>query len=60
MAKNQYQSIITNKMYLVELVILASFTKCLSIHPLISSEESRVVASDFKLLFVLLTMFIFV
>ena len=39
MPKNQYQSVITNKMYLVEFVILASFIKCLSIHPLSSSEE---------------------
>ena len=39
MAKNHYQSVITNKTFLLEPVILASFIKYLSIYPLSSSEE---------------------
>ena len=60
MPKNHYQSVITNKMSLLEAAILASFVKYLPIHLLSSNEEWRVVARAFILLSILMTMFIFV
>ena len=60
MAKNHYQSVIINKMSLLEPAILESFIKYFSIHLLSSNEEWRVVARVFILLSVLMTMFILV